>query len=158
MKQVGKDRRPAYRKIQAEIRERIGSGQLKSGDRVESERQLARLNKVSLMTARHALSELAKAGLVSRRQGRGTFVASGEPAAENNLLRINRGMVYLGACLIEGLRVAHQRQADSRVVPTNHSINESLELANEIYNRFSGTVSETADQRGHKYRGSRIRQ
>jgi DNA-binding GntR family transcriptional regulator len=146
MKQVGKDRRPAYRRIQTEICERIGSGRLKPGDLVESERELARLYNVSLMTARHALSELAKAGLVSRRQGRGTFVASGTLAAEHNLLRTNRGMVYLGACLIAGLRLAHQRQADVRVVPTNRSIEESLELAHEIYDRFSGKVSETADQ------------
>jgi hypothetical protein len=33
-------------------------------------------------------------------------------------LRINRGMVYLGACLIAGIRLAREKQVNVRVVPT----------------------------------------
>ena len=32
--------------------------------------------------------------------------------------RINRGIVYLGACLIAGIRLARERQVNVRVVPT----------------------------------------
>jgi hypothetical protein len=32
--------------------------------------------------------------------------------------RINRGVVYLGACLIAGIRLARERQVNVRVVPT----------------------------------------
>jgi hypothetical protein len=49
--------------------------------------------------------------------------------------RINRGMVYLGACLIAGIRLARERQVNVRVVPTSNAIDESVELAHEIYNR-----------------------
>jgi len=42
---------PAYQKIQGSIRERIDAGDLKPGDAVASERELARLHRVSLMTA-----------------------------------------------------------------------------------------------------------
>src|ERR1700747_3742447 len=66
---------PAYQKIQATIMERIESGQLKPGDAVDSERELAKIHHVSLMTARHALAELQREGLVERRGGAGTFVA-----------------------------------------------------------------------------------
>lgn len=66
---------PAYRRIQNSIRKRIETGKLRPGDVVESERELAKLHKVSLMTARHALAELAREGLVERRHGAGTFVA-----------------------------------------------------------------------------------
>jgi len=66
---------PAYRRIQASIRRRIESAELKPGDLVDSERELARTHKVSLMTARHALADLAREGLVERRHGAGTFVA-----------------------------------------------------------------------------------
>ncbi len=66
---------PAYQKIQATIVKRIDSGQLKPGDAVDSERELARIHKVSLMTARHALTALEREGLVHRRRGAGTFVA-----------------------------------------------------------------------------------
>jgi GntR family transcriptional regulator len=66
---------PAYRKIQATIVKRIDSGQLKPGDAVDSERELAKIHQVSLMTARHALTALEREGMVQRRRGAGTFVA-----------------------------------------------------------------------------------
>lgn len=66
---------PAYRRIQAAILQRIEAGQLKPGDVVGSERQLAKVHKVSLMTARHALAVLTRDGMVERRPGAGTFVA-----------------------------------------------------------------------------------
>src|SRR5437762_10116310 len=65
----------AYRRIQAEILKRIEAGELKTGDAVGSERQLAKIHKVSLMTARHALAVLTGDGMVERRPGAGTFVA-----------------------------------------------------------------------------------
>src|ERR1700752_1319117 len=66
---------PAYKKIQNVIRKRIEGGQLKIGDAVDSERELARIHSVSLMTARHALAGLEREGIVERRRGSGTFVA-----------------------------------------------------------------------------------
>lgn len=67
---------PAYKRIQDAIRKRIEQGELKPGDAVDSERSLARLHEVSLMTARHALVSLEREGLVERRHGAGTFVAA----------------------------------------------------------------------------------
>jgi GntR family transcriptional regulator len=66
---------PAYQRIQSAIRKRIDSGELHPGDPVPSERELAKLHRVSLMTARHALTFLEREGLVERRRGIGTFVA-----------------------------------------------------------------------------------
>jgi GntR family transcriptional regulator len=66
---------PAYQKIQRAIRQRIEAKQLKPGDAVSSERELARIHGVSLMTARHALAGLEREGVVERRRGAGTFVA-----------------------------------------------------------------------------------
>jgi GntR family transcriptional regulator len=67
---------PAYKRIQKAIRSKIESGELKPGDPVASERELARMNDVSLMTARHALAGLEHEGVVERRWGAGTFVAA----------------------------------------------------------------------------------
>ncbi len=66
---------PAYRKIQDLIAKRIETGELHAGDAVHSERALASMHGVSLMTARHALIALEREGLVERRRGAGTFVA-----------------------------------------------------------------------------------
>src|SRR5882672_7258145 len=67
---------PAYQRIQAAIRKRIDAGQLHSGDAVASERDLAKIHQVSLMTARHALASLEREGIVERRRGVGTFVTA----------------------------------------------------------------------------------
>lgn len=66
---------PAYQRIQGTIVKRLEAGLLKPGDIVDSERELARIHGVSLMTARHALTMLEREGLVVRRRGAGTFVA-----------------------------------------------------------------------------------
>lgn len=67
---------PAYQRIQGAIRKRIDAGHLRPGDAVASERDLAKLHQVSLMTARHALASLEREGLVERRRGIGTFVSA----------------------------------------------------------------------------------
>lgn len=59
-----------------------------------------------------------------------------------HLPRINRGMVYLGACLIAGIRLARERQVNVRVVPTRQAIDESVELAHEIFNKVFRKVPE----------------
>ena len=59
-----------------------------------------------------------------------------------HLPRINRGMIYLGACLIAGIRLARERQVNVRVVPTRQAIDESVELAFEIYNKVFRKVPE----------------
>lgn len=59
-----------------------------------------------------------------------------------HLPRINKGMVYLGACLIAGIRLARERQVNVRVVPTGNAIEESVDLAHEIYNRVFRRVPE----------------
>jgi GntR family transcriptional regulator len=71
----GQNGTPAYRRIQGAILKRIEAGELRPGDAVGSERQLAKVHKVSPMTARHALSVLTRDGVVERRPGAGTFVA-----------------------------------------------------------------------------------
>ena len=67
---------PAYQRIQGKIRRTIETGGLRPGDAVPSERELARIHDVSLMTARHALASLEHEGAVDRRRGVGTFVAA----------------------------------------------------------------------------------
>jgi GntR family transcriptional regulator len=111
---------PAYRKIQNAIRRRIDSGQLKPGNVVPSERELARIHSVSLMTARHALTELARDGIVERRHGAGTFVAP--PKVQfNKLLGYTEQMASLGL-------TARSRVVSSSVVTREHEIAARLGL------------------------------
>src|SRR5258708_33594959 len=67
---------PAYQRIQGAIRKRIDAGHLHPGDPVASERDLAKIHQVSLMTARHALASLERQGIVEHLRGIGTFGAA----------------------------------------------------------------------------------
>lgn len=118
---ANRNEEPAYKRIQGAIRRRIDSGQLKPGNLVPSERELARMHRVSLMTARHALTELARDGIVERRHGAGTFVAP--PKVQfNKLLGYTEQMASLGL-------TAHSRVVSSSVVNHEHEIAARLGLA-----------------------------
>jgi hypothetical protein len=54
---------------------------------------------------------------------------------DTGMPKLNRSLVYLGACLIAGIRLARERQVNVRVVPTSNAVNESIDLAHEIFNR-----------------------
>ncbi|MBI2688248.1 MAG: GntR family transcriptional regulator [Acidobacteria bacterium] len=69
------DSGPAYRRITEKLRIAIADGRIACGKKLVSERELAAREGVSLMTARRALVELERMGLVTRRIGAGTFVA-----------------------------------------------------------------------------------
>ncbi|MGI9951514.1 FadR/GntR family transcriptional regulator [Moorellaceae bacterium AZ2] len=63
-----------YEEIVRQIKELIGDGNLKPGDRLPSERELAERLGVSRASVREALSALAAMGVISIRPGEGTFV------------------------------------------------------------------------------------
>ena len=106
---------PAYRRIQGAIRKRIESGKLRPGDVVDSERELAKIHKVSLMTARHALADLAREGVVERRHGAGTFVAPPK-------IHFNRLMSYTEQMASRGL------SARSKIIRVS-SVDSEAEIA-----------------------------
>jgi GntR family transcriptional regulator len=70
---------PLYQQIFVLLRNQIQSGDLAPGVRVMGEVELCAAFKVSRITARRALNELAQQGLVERTRGRGTTVLARRP-------------------------------------------------------------------------------
>jgi len=70
----GQDRRPVYVQIAQDIRSRIESGELRSGTRLRSERDLAEFYGVAYGTIRRTMKALREAGLIETVHGHGTFV------------------------------------------------------------------------------------
>src|SRR5215470_2858663 len=66
----------AYRRIQVSLRKRIESGDLQTKNTVPSEKDLAKIHQVSLMTARHALASLEREGVVEHRKRISTFISA----------------------------------------------------------------------------------
>lgn len=65
---------PKYGEILKWIKKRLSEGELKSGDKLESEHQLCSIFQVSRQTVRHAISLLEDENIVERRKGSGTYI------------------------------------------------------------------------------------
>jgi GntR family transcriptional regulator len=115
----------AHAQIEDWLADAIAAGQLSPGDKLPTEQDLAAWLGVSRMTLRHALSELAQRGLVTKTVGRagGTFVA--EPKLEQDLTTL--------AGFSEQLR-RHGKVAGARVlaatrIPASPAAAAALQLA-----------------------------
>src|SRR6266852_2725814 len=70
-----------FEQIAVQIEKRILAGELRSGDRLPTERELAEQFQVSRTAVREAMKILAQKGLVDMRPGRGTIVIDGSHEA-----------------------------------------------------------------------------
>ncbi len=66
---------PYYIQLVAILKENISSGEWKTGQRIPSEPELCEIYRVSRTVVRQALGEIELDGLITRRKGKGTFVA-----------------------------------------------------------------------------------
>ncbi len=66
---------PLYAQIYAHLIEEIKAGLLLPGDRVPTEKELAKQFSVSRITSKRALEELVRVNVVQRMRGKGSFVA-----------------------------------------------------------------------------------
>jgi GntR family transcriptional regulator len=81
---------PLYKQICENIKKNVETGELKSGDKIPSEYELAKEYCVSRMTVRQAINELIRDRVLVRKRGSGTFVA------EKNIQRIFKPGIVTG--------------------------------------------------------------
>lgn len=74
-----------YKKIMSQIQDMIFAGQLKKGDRLPPERQLADMLHVGRSALKQALSALEALGIVTSRHGDGNYITSDNMAVFNPL-------------------------------------------------------------------------
>lgn len=74
--------------VVARVSELIKGAQLKAGDRLPPERELAKRLGVSRPSLRAGLRAMSSMGVLKSRQGAGTFVAAGPPTLDSEPLRL----------------------------------------------------------------------
>jgi DNA-binding transcriptional regulator YhcF (GntR family) len=109
-----------YRRVVAEIRDRIARGELRPGDRVPSTRQITQQWGVAMATATKVITALRDEGLVDTRPGAGTVVrqpAVGQtpvarrvPAREHQLSRDRVVRAAIAVADAEGLAMLSMRR------------------------------------------------
>src|ERR1700733_6654790 len=75
-----------FERIVEQIEQRILSGELRSGDRLPTERELGEQFQASRTAVREAMKTLAQKGLVDMRPGRGTIVINATSQAMQHSL------------------------------------------------------------------------
>ena len=112
---------PLYKQVEKRILQCLAAGEWRPGDRIPTEPQLAERFGVAVFTIRAGISELVAAGILVRRQGKGTFVAR-----HGRQLRYQFTHVFTDA----GARVAPERELISigRAAATDE-VTGFLELA-----------------------------
>jgi GntR family transcriptional repressor for pyruvate dehydrogenase complex len=82
-KSINEERKTFSRKVVEHVRDLITSGQLKPGDKLPPERELAEMMNVSRPTIREAFKILSAMGFLRIRQGQGVFVADQSERLDN---------------------------------------------------------------------------
>lgn len=111
-----------YREIKRALRERIASGEFKSGDAIPPERFLLEQYQVSRITVRHAIAGLVNEGLLETVQGKGTFVRTNSK---------NLDLVSLTSCSEDIRRLGYEPRKQvlrSEILHAPSQVAEALKL------------------------------
>ena len=79
---------PLYARVKKLIREAVAIGDLKQGDAIPGERDIATMLEVSRVTVRKAFTELVAEGVLVQRRGSGTYVSGPARRIEQPLSRL----------------------------------------------------------------------
>ncbi|MDO5141442.1 MAG: GntR family transcriptional regulator [Eubacteriales bacterium] len=96
------DSTPIYEQIARQIKAKIVSGALRTGEALPSMRSLAKELRISVITTKRAYEELEREGFIVSQTGRGSFVA---PVGTELLREEQRRAVE--AHLTDAVRAAH---------------------------------------------------
>lgn len=107
---------PKYRRIAADLRERIRSGAYPAGSVLPAQRKLGEEYAVTLMTVRQALQLLEDDGLIAQQAGRGTYVLPQRPSHDLQSLRsLAEDLASQGLTLRTDVLGRQERQLPARV-------------------------------------------
>jgi GntR family transcriptional regulator len=87
---------PLYYQLVSQLMENIRNEELKPGDKLPSEREIAEALNISRITARLAITELLDRGLLYREQGRGTFIAQSKRRSIQGFTSFTEDMLNRG--------------------------------------------------------------
>lgn len=87
---------PIYQQLIDNIKQKIVNGELKVGNRLPSERDMAEKYGINRMTIRNAIKKMVAEGTLTSKRGSGTYVAS-YPSIESKLELANNGHLSLSA-------------------------------------------------------------
>ena len=114
---------PLYQQVAQQLEQAVSSGELRCGDKIMSEAEMSRHYGVSRVTVRRAVDRLVESGVLSRRQGKGTYVSF--PAFMADV--VVKEHSFTGSCLNQNRRPSTKVVANS-VVTVRGELMHKLQL------------------------------
>ncbi len=115
--------KPLYVQLQMMLEQKILSGELKSGDRILSENEMAARYKVSRVTARQAIEQLVAKNILYRSPGKGTFVSEhGTPYGFSTMMSFSKSLASRGFSVTSLI-------LDQSIIPASEEVAENLRLS-----------------------------
>jgi GntR family transcriptional regulator len=126
------DELPIYRQIMRQITEAIAMGQLKSGEKLPSHRELSEQLVIAPLTVKKAYDELEALQFIETQRGRGTFVCEHFPQfnRDDNLERVRQ--------------TARQLLSQARLAGLKFP--EIINILKEAGREFSGSPAQEKDK------------
>ncbi|MCS7460582.1 GntR family transcriptional regulator [Paenibacillus doosanensis] len=116
---------PMYVQLMQIIKDEIAAGKLKPGQKLPTELELCEMYSISRRTVRSAINELIEEGLLTRKQGKGTFIHSNKIERElgpalgfSEICRLN-GLTATSEVIEQKRMNANQTLAAAMGVPAN---------------------------------------
>lgn len=108
---------PLYQQLKAKIKDSIVKGEIKPGEKIFTEVELGEKYNVSRITVRSAINELVDEGLLTKKQGKGTFVSN---------VKIDRELAkftgFTSTCKMLGLTPSSKVIKKEVIAPSLHDI------------------------------------
>lgn len=113
---------PLYARLKERIIQDVESGQVRSGDRLPSQRELCQQFKMSHMTVRRAIAELIAEGVIHSIPGKGLYVTEQKHPAETTMIG------FTGEMTARGYTVS-SRILEKGLLPASTVIARALEVS-----------------------------
>jgi GntR family transcriptional repressor for pyruvate dehydrogenase complex len=133
---------PGYRKVAAVITERILSRELREGDRLPSETELARQFGVNRSTVREALRELESGGLLERRPGSKLMTVS-RPQHRAVAKDVSRALALHDVTFFEVWQALTQLEPPMAEIAARNRTQIDLEALTAAAQRFAAESAKT---------------
>ncbi|MBI5443208.1 MAG: GntR family transcriptional regulator [Deltaproteobacteria bacterium] len=117
---------PLYLQLEQILRSQIMTGELLQGQQIPTEKELSKTYRVSTITVRQAVLKLVNDGLLSRKQGKGTFVMEHLPPVKNIMTLNARGNI--DEIVPEGITAQKAEVLDIESVRAPKRVAESLSV------------------------------
>lgn len=137
---------PKYRQLKEIIKQSIKAGEIKVGDKIPSENELALKYSISRNVVRQAFNELVNEGWLYREQGKGTFCSSIVPEnpQQTGIIAVVIECVtkYVYSRIIRGIEdVANNRGYGLLLCNSDHSLEkEGQYLRNLVRKKVDGLI------------------